>query len=214
MQILGRGTFFDDVCQMSLMGESTVHRVFHTFYKKFAQELYHNYVQLPKGDDKRRVMEYYNKLRLTGAIGSTDVTHVKWDACPASLERSYSGKEGHPTIAYEATVDFSGRLLGTTRGFPGANNDKTIIRYDLTVSKIREDREYTEQTFELKNKRGETVVHKGNFLLVDNGYHKVCRWFERCTIGRCHRGRAVDRGASPAHTVILLKRKTCNTAMM
>lgn len=156
------------------MGESTVHAVFHTFCKKFAQELYKDYVQLPKGDDKKRVMEHYNKLGLTGAIGSTDVTHVKWDACPASLERSYSGKEGHPTVAYEATVDFSGRVLGTTRGFPGANNDKTIIRHDLAVSKIRGDREYTEQTFELKNKRGETVVHKGNFLLVDNGYHKVC----------------------------------------
>ena len=119
-------------------------------------------------------MEHYHKLGLSGAIGSTDVTHVEWDRCPYSLQHSYPGKEGHPTIAYQATVDFTGRLLGTTRGFPGAQNAETIIRYNCAVQRIREDRQYTEQVFELKSADGKTFKHKGNYLIVDNGYHKVC----------------------------------------
>jgi hypothetical protein len=49
--------------------------------------------------------------------------------------RYFTGKEHFPTIAYEATVDHSGRVLGVTKGFPGAKNDKTIVRFDLTVSR-------------------------------------------------------------------------------
>ena len=137
-------------------------------------------------------MELYHQLGLSGAIGSTDVTHVKWDRCPYSLQRSYSEKEGHPTIAYMATVDFTGRLLGTTRGFPGSAKcqDHTPLR--SCVQRIREDRQYTEQVFELKSADGKAVKHKGNYLIVDNGYHKVCPIDKRerndCPIfSRCQR---------------------------
>lgn len=155
------------------MSEATVCSVFHTFCSRFAKEFYREYINLPTGDNLTKVMGYYHKLGFSGAIGSTDVTHVKWDCCPYSLQRSYTGKEGYPTIAYQATVDFSGRVLGTTAGFAGAHNDKTIIRYDLAVQKVREDPLYTEQTFGLKLADGTTKQHKGNYLIVDNGYHKV-----------------------------------------
>lgn len=56
-------------------------------------------------------MEYHQKIGLSGAVRSTDVMYVKWDTC--QLKRA-------------SEVDFAGRLAGTTRGIPGANNDKTI----------------------------------------------------------------------------------------
>ena len=155
------------------MSEQTVGVVFHQFCELFATEFYREYVNLPKGEAQDAVMEHYHKLGFSGAIGSTDVSHVKWECCPYSLQRSYTGKEGFPTIAYQATVDFTGRVLGTTTGFPGAMNDKTIIRYDPAVLKIREDPQYTHKTFHLKRADGTTEVHAGNYLLVDNGYHKV-----------------------------------------
>lgn len=176
LQILGRGVCYDDVSQLSHMSEQTVGAVFHQFCSLFAKELYREYIKLPTGDAQATVMKHYDMLGFSGAIGSTDVTHVRWD-CPFSLQRSYTGKEGYPTIAYQATVDFSGRVLGTTTGFPGAHNDKTIIRYDPAVMKIREDPQYAERTFSLKRADGTTEEHRGNYLIVDNGYHKVNRYY-------------------------------------
>ncbi|CAN0178702.1 unnamed protein product [Ascophyllum nodosum] len=86
--------------------------------------------------------------------------------------RSYTGKEGFPTIAYQVTVDHSGRVLAVTRGFAGAHNDKTIVRYDDAVQQIRENATYTERVLQLRGKNGELIDCKGNYLIVDNGYHK------------------------------------------
>ena len=118
-------------------------------------------------------MGYYRKLGFTGAMGSTDVTHIRWDRCAFSLLRSSTGKEVYPSIAYQVTVDHTGHALAVTTGFAGAHNDETIIRYDAAVKRIREDPVYTEQPFELKGKDGEVISCKGLFMLVDNGYHRV-----------------------------------------
>ena len=165
------------------MSESTVCAVFRTFCGRFAREMNQEYVHLPTGATQEEVMEHYHKLGFTGAIGSTDVTHVKWDSCPYSLHRSYMGKDGYPTIAYQATVDFTGRVQGATKGFAGAHNDKTIIRYDLAAQTIREHPQYTKQTFDLRRANGTVERHKGNYLLVDNGYYKV-RWYPGSCVPR------------------------------
>jgi len=81
-------------------------------------------------------MEYYNRVGFTGAIGSADVTHIKWDCCPYSNQRSFTGKKGYPTIACQATVDHTGRVLGVTEGFAGAQSVKTIIRNDQTAETV------------------------------------------------------------------------------
>lgn len=99
LQVLGRGSSFDDICQLSQMSEAVVCRSFHIFCKMFAQEFYAEYVRLPTGEDLEKVMHVYHLLGFTGAIGSTDVTHVRWGCCPHTLARSYTGKEGSPTIA-------------------------------------------------------------------------------------------------------------------
>ena len=99
------------------MSETTACVAFHRFCGHIARTLYHVHVHLPMGDAHAKVMREYDALGLTGAVGSTDVTHIKWDACPYSETVSYTGKEGFPTIAYEVTVDHSRRVLGVTRGF-------------------------------------------------------------------------------------------------
>ena len=155
------------------MSEATVCSIFHTFCSRFAKAFYREYVNLPIRDTLTKVMEYKHKLGFAGAIGSTDVTHNKWECFFHSLQRSYRGKEGYLTNVYRATVNFSGRVLGATKSFAGAHNDKTIIRYDLAVQKVREDPLYTEQKFELKHADGTTEQPKGSYLIVDNGYHKA-----------------------------------------
>ena len=173
LQILGRGNCFQDTSKLSLMSEASACTCFHIFCKRFAEELYDEHIHLPTGAAHEKVMGEYDKVGFTGAIGSTDVTHVKWDCCPFSLQRSYTGKEGYPTIAYQATVDHTGNVLSVTRGFPGAQNDKTIIRYDAAVQRVREDTRCKDKTFQLRCENGTLIDCRGNYLLVDNGYHKV-----------------------------------------
>ena len=173
LQILGRGNCLDDTSQLSLMSEATVYTCFHAFCKYFAEELYGDHILLPTGAAHDKVMAEYDKVGLTGAIGSTDVVHIKWNGCPSSLQGSHTGEEGYPTIAYQATVDHTGRVLSVTKGFPGAQNDKTIIRYDAAVQRVREDTRYKDRTFHVRCDEGRLVECRGNYLLVGSWYHEV-----------------------------------------
>ena len=38
-----------------------------------------------------------------------------------------------PTVAYEVTVNHSGRVLYISTGHPGSRNDKTIVKTDKLV---------------------------------------------------------------------------------
>ncbi|CAB1103160.1 unnamed protein product [Ectocarpus sp. CCAP 1310/34] len=92
--------------------------------------------------------------------------------CPFTLGRSFTGKEGFPTIAYEVTVDHVGRALAVTNGFTGATNDKTIIRYDSGVNNIRTESQYTEREYKLRKVNGTERTRRGCFLIMDNWYHE------------------------------------------
>ncbi|CAB1113473.1 unnamed protein product [Ectocarpus sp. CCAP 1310/34] len=98
---------------------------------------------------------------------------MRKECCPYSRARQYTGKEGFPSIAYQAIVDHTGRVLAVTKGFPGAMNDKTIIRYDTAVAMIRRDPVYTEKVNTLFDENGRPFERKGNYSIVDNGYNKT-----------------------------------------
>lgn len=173
LQILGRGAHFDAVAEQTLISEGTAIASFHTFCARFSEKLFGVHIALPTGPAKTKAMEEFHRAGFTGAIGFTDVIRIKWDGCPHTEQRGFVGKEGHATIAYEATVDRSGRCCHVTRGFRGAQNDKTMIRFDRGVQRVRESPEYTMQAYELKRADGASVIVRGNYLLVESGYHKV-----------------------------------------
>ena len=163
------------------MSSATVQATFHTFCERFATEMYDEHIYLPSDENGELdgVMDEYASVGYPGAMGSTDVTHVGWSKCPYNHARSYTRKEGKPAIGYQVTVSHSGRVLAVTEGFTGSTNDKTIIRYDAAIDRIRNDRQYTEKEFEVCNEDGSKRTLKGCYLLVDNGYHKV-NIFPRC----------------------------------
>ena len=80
---------------------------------------------------------------------------------------------GKSTVAYQVTVNYSGRVLTVTEGFTGSTNDKTIICWDTAVDHIRKDKNYTDKQFDVYNEDGTPRTLKGCYLLVDNGYHKL-----------------------------------------
>ncbi|CAM9175172.1 unnamed protein product [Discosporangium mesarthrocarpum] len=135
LHTLGRGTALDETVFMAGMSETTPWRVLHKFCECFRQYMFETWIGLPKSDEElQQTMEAYHLLGFTGVVGSTDVTHLSWKKCPVVDTRSYKGKKGFPTLAYEVTVDHSMRALGAICGSPGARHDKTIALYDDTVA--------------------------------------------------------------------------------
>ncbi|CAM9472270.1 unnamed protein product, partial [Sphacelaria rigidula] len=142
---------------MSLMSEPVACMSFHSLCEHFAQEPYDDHVRVSSGEDQDKVMEDFHKLGFTGAVGSTDVTRVKWDCCPYSEQGLYTGKEGYPCVADQASVDHSGRVLAVTMGFPESFDDRTIIPFDSAVTKIKNDPVYKNRVFNLTAADGTTV---------------------------------------------------------
>ncbi|CAN0312837.1 unnamed protein product [Ectocarpus sp. 4 AP-2014] len=129
LTILGRGNCFASIYQMSWMSTRTVQGMFRKFCKHVAREMYDVHIHFPTEESGKLdlVMKQYDRLGFTGAVGSMDVTHIAWSRCPYNQARSYTGKEGFPTIAYQVTVDHAGRAMAVTEGFTGSTNDKTIV---------------------------------------------------------------------------------------
>ncbi|CAM9609651.1 unnamed protein product, partial [Discosporangium mesarthrocarpum] len=167
LKILCRGYCLDNIEMVSGIHEGTVQACFHTFSKNFAKRVYKTWISAPEGEDLKDFTATYARLGFPGALGSCDVTHVRWDKAPASRTVYYTGKEGFPSIAYSATVDHTRRALALTAGFAGATNEKTIVRYDPSVDRVKIHEEYTQMEDTLRES-----TKKGAYLIVDGGYHQ------------------------------------------
>ena len=127
--------------ELSFISEQTVGQIFHKFCHKFAVHIYDNWIKTSVGEDLARVMRQFACVGFPVVVGSTDVTNVAWGCTPQSHARSYCGKKGFPTIAFEATVDLIGRVLGVTKGFAGAQNEKPSSgSIDVCRERVRRSR--------------------------------------------------------------------------
>ncbi len=59
----------------------------------------------------------------------------------------------------------------TKSGFPGCINDKTGVRYDEYIAKMRTDPVFTGYEFPLYDSRGRTITGRGAYAIADGGYH-------------------------------------------
>ena len=46
----------------------------------------------------------YHYMDLPGCIGSMNVTHVQWGACPLELRHNCVGRYGYPTLGFNFNV--------------------------------------------------------------------------------------------------------------
>lgn len=153
------------------MSEQTIQRVFHEFTARFSKDFFPRHVKFPEGADRERVLEEYADVGFPGCIGSADCTHVRWMSAPNSARHSYKGKEGYTTVAFEAVCDHNLRCLGCTGAYPGAMNDKTIVRFDKYIQRVRDDCKDVE--YKLLDKNGDEFVERGLYVIVDGGYQNV-----------------------------------------
>jgi len=170
LRTLGRGECLDTIEELSLISRSTINKSLHIWCYNFVKYLKPEFLYVPEGEELRRLMEVYDRLGLTGAVGSIDCTHIHWDRVPKDLLPLYVGKEGYPTIAYEVIVDHNRKILYTTRGFPGSFNDKTICKYDAYVNGLRTGTLYKNIEYELDFEDGQKRKLKHVYLISDGGY--------------------------------------------
>jgi hypothetical protein len=116
-------------------------------------------------------MEGYRLLGLPGAIGSMDVTHVKWERCPEHLHWSCIGKEKYPTLAFQCVVDHNRRIHHVSVPFWGGSNDKTITANDSFPFRVACGK-YRNVEYILYNEQDIPQLCKGIYFIVDGGYEK------------------------------------------
>jgi hypothetical protein len=178
LRVLGRATCFDGIEELT-GASAEAHRVFfHTFCERFSKKYYDEYVYLPRtAEETANWARDYSLMGLTGAIGSTDCVHLHWDRCPHGLVNLCTGKEGYPSLAYQATVNHKMRFMSSTKGFFGSMNDKSICKYDKFTQDLKAKRVFAEQEYTLYDENGEPTIEKGYYLICDGGF---CNW--KCLI--------------------------------
>ena len=149
------------------------------FFKEFIRHIAsirHRYIYMPRNDaEVQEVCRLYSDLGLPGCVGSIDVVHIGWDACPANMLHLYKGKESYPSIAYEVIVNQKRFIMSVTVGHPGARNDKHICRLDESLRHLAEGWLSKVEWWAYSDMANESkiVVVKGLYLICDGGY---LRW--------------------------------------
>jgi Plant transposon protein len=82
------------------------------------------------------------------------------------------GKHNYASIASEMTVDHSKRFQASTIGHYGTTSDKTIVKFDGYVTKVRFEKLFTETQFKIQIAESKWIIERGVYLLVDGGYRK------------------------------------------
>ena len=174
LRAVASGCAFDLIEEATNVADET-HRVFfHERFCEWGRAVKDSHINLPNDlQSLRQVTSVYERLGLPGCTGSVDCVHLLWDMCPAGLHSSCKGKDGHPTLAFEAVVSHTRRFLSVSRSFWGTVNDKTIARHDPAFKALRtagtflNDHEWGTIGDDLTPQR-----HKGAYFVCDGGYHR------------------------------------------
>ncbi len=112
LRIVASGGVFDLVEEATNVSEET-HRVFfHTQFCVWGDRISKDWIKLPTDEEElRKIMYVYEKKGLPGCAGSIDCVHLIWDKCPAGLHSVCKGKGKFPTLAFQAVVSHTRKIL-------------------------------------------------------------------------------------------------------
>lgn len=168
-RILARGSCADDIFEMSGIAENTVNFIFHEVTSAFAENFYEEFIKYPSDEDLEVVSRCYEELGFPGACGSMDATHVRLGKCPAAYRVLATGKEGYPTLAFQAICSPNRKILYCSDPYLGSYNDITITANDELCRSIQAgllDR----VKYKVTGTDGIPKWVRGGYLIVDGGY--------------------------------------------
>lgn len=171
LRMLGRASCADSVSELSEIGESTAAYLFKKLVTNIAERVFPEVVKVPEGAYLDSILKVSAALGLPGMVGSMDVTHVRWVMCPKEFTQKCKGKEGYPTLAFQAIVSHDRMIWHVSTWNFGKNNDMTITRCDPIPTKIRRGL-FRQIEFNMIDANGVVHLCKGCWILVDGGYMK------------------------------------------
>jgi len=170
LRVLGRGYCFDGIGELANTEEEIHRKFFHKFATKFSEYFWDEWVYMPRNvEELDEVTKVYEKLGYPGCAGSTDCTHVWWNMCPAGQRALHKGKESYPSLSYSLAVNHNCRILSATKGFPGATNDKTIVKFDPAIYRLQSDNLFTDYAYNLNIYGDEFHRVTGAYFICDGG---------------------------------------------
>ena len=172
LRILARGNCADDISEMSGIAESTVNTICHQFTEAFVTHFYDEFVSFPAGERLKTVVKAYEDLGFPGACGSMDVTHVRLHKCPHGLRVLATGKEGYPTLGFQAICAPNREILYCSRPYLGSYNDITITNDDVLCQAIQ-DGLLDGVEYKLTGEDGIPRRVSGGYVIVDGGYQQT-----------------------------------------
>jgi hypothetical protein len=134
-----------------------------------------DYIYLPRTDNELDfVTQQYERYGFPGCSGSIDVVKLGWDKCPSSLLNLYKGKEGYPSVGYQVVCSARRFIQSVGSGSPGTHNDKTTIKYDHTIKRLRTGSGRLRcKVWYTRKADGSSVKFRGLYFICDGGY---LRW--------------------------------------
>ena len=154
------------------MSKTVLIRFMNRFVPWFVETFFKEEIRMPRTvEEVKKHSDIYARLGYPGCVLSHDGVHVPWGNCPYLARHRYTGKEGFPSVVFNVCVSHAWEIFSVTDGFPGATNDKTVVRFDAGITSLREDKLFTEFQYHL---RGSGLM-KGAYSICDGGYH---RWPE------------------------------------
>ena len=141
------------------------------FWEAVATHIAPQHIRLPETlEDVEKLSAKYKARGFPGAIGSVDGVQIPWEGCPYAWRRHCTGKEHHPTVGFNVTVDNDCRVQHVTSIFAESYNDLTKVRYDDYITLLRSGK-FDKFKYKLRTKDGQFITRYGPHLICDNGYH-------------------------------------------
>jgi hypothetical protein len=172
LRIIGRDTDCDTASELSGVPKSTCNTILKQFCAGFVEHFYDSFVYFPGGEELKKIMDTFGRVGFPGAMGSMDVTHFRWLACPKKQFNYCKGKYPFPTLACQAIVDHNRRILFLSDLYDGRENDKNITTDDTFTYAIMFGK-FNSVKYKLYDEHGVLRMCEGGYIIVDGGYQNL-----------------------------------------
>jgi hypothetical protein len=162
-------------CQTNTNISVEVHCQFNLKWWRDMASIKDEFIKMPDNrTDAENIALDFDNNGLPGCCGSMDVVHRGWDQYPSELTPIFKGKEGYAAVAFQVIVSHRKKILHVSLGYPGARNDKQIVKVDSFPKSLHNGSHWLRtQVWFTKKNDGTVEQHRGFWLLVDGGY---LRW--------------------------------------
>lgn len=173
METCQAGLLFKTAERLYNISEQVIESFFHRFMQIQVEFEYKKHVYPPTTREHiDSTLKTNAALGFPGAISMADGTKWQWLGCPFAEAPAHTGKEGKPSKLFMVCGDAVKMVHHVHGSHPGARNDLTAAKYDEFIQSVKNGDRYADELFELYSDHRCRQVHRGLWIITDNGFHK------------------------------------------